>query len=144
MYGRSRYKYDDVTDRLTALEDKYVKVTWFERVSSGTSGSLSLPTGASVVLNEWQAGIDAVTTQLDPVDATGYPTFTSPEDSGGALITTTLDGDGNYVWSGKPSEYPIGIIYVYIVKFANFDKTYCIGGIEMVESYATGIMTSEV
>jgi len=126
-FGRDRYRYDRTGARLDVLEDKYVKASWFESISSGTSGSLSLPTGGAVVLNEWRAGIDALTTKMD----TGIPTFVSAEEADGTLITTTLDGDGNWALSGTPSAYPIGIVYVYKVKFIYYDSTYSLGEVEM-------------
>lgn len=112
--------------RVTSLEDTYVRTCWFEEIASGTSGTLSLPTGGAVVLNQWEGGVDALTSGVD----TNWPTFETPVDSGNAYITTTLDSSGNWNLSGTPSAYPIAIVYIYRVKFVSFDDSYAMFEVE--------------
>ena len=71
-----------IQNKVEALEDTYVKATWFEEIGSGTSGTLSsVPQYASVVLNEFAEGVDAILTTLDTF---GNPNYQTP---------TTIDGD---------------------------------------------------
>jgi len=107
-----------LTDSITALEDTYVKAIWFESISSGTSGTFSAPTGGTIVLNEWAAGVDALVSGID----SGVPTFEPVLDTEGVQVSATLDTSGNWTLSGVPvNGYPVSIIYAYTVKFTDFD-----------------------
>jgi hypothetical protein len=120
-------------ERVTALEDTYVKATWFEQVDSGTSGTISAPvTSATFLLNEWSAGVDALASKMD----TGVPTFESPVTAGGTVITATLDGSGNYTLSDTPDAYPVAVVYVYRCKHLYFDDTLTLFESEMVDFVA--------
>ena len=108
-------------DRITALEDTYVRFLWYQEISSGTSGTITPPTGGTIVLDQWAAGVDAVTSTIG---GTGQrPSFESVKDASGNIITATLDGSGNWTISGTPSAYPIAICYVYDVKLSQADRT---------------------
>ena len=119
----SIYGEDDITNlvnRMTSVEDIYVRLLWFEEISSGTSGTITPPTGGTIVLDQWAAGIDAVTSAI----TSGYnPTYESAKEADGTIITATLDGNGNWTISGTPSAYPIAILYVYDVKLTDLDRT---------------------
>ena len=106
--------------RVTNLEDTYVRTCWFEEIAGETNGTLSLPTGGEVVLNQWEGGVDALTSGV----STNWPTFESPVNVGGVVITATLDAGGNWSLSDTPSSYPVAIIYVYRVKLVSFDDAY--------------------
>ena len=118
------------------IGDLYVKVVWFEQINSGTSGTLTLPAQAEVVLDQWAAGVDALASTL----ASGVPDFISPATVGGVIVTATLDGNGVWTLSGTPSAYPVAIIYVYKVKFRYFGYTKQLGGYEFIPS-ADGVFT---
>jgi len=118
------------------IGDLYVKAVWFEQIDSGTSGTLTLPAQAEVVLDQWAAGVDALASTI----AAGIPDFISPTTAGDVIITATLDGDGAWTLSGTPSAYPVAIIYVYKVKFRYFDSTNQLGGYELIPS-ADGVFT---
>ena len=115
-------------DRVTALEDTYVKAAWFEQVDSGTTGTVTLPTGATIVLDEWAGGVDALASTMSG----GIPTYRSPTTSGLATITATLDGSGNYTLSGTPSAYPVAVVYVYKVSLKDLDIEKVLGGVEII------------
>ena len=103
------------------LGDTYVRFLWYQEISSGTSGTITPPTGGTIVLDQWAAGIDAVTSKIGE---TGQrPSFESAKDASGNIITATLDGSGNWTISGTPSAYPIAICYVYDVKLSQADRT---------------------
>lgn len=114
--------------------ETYVKCLWFESISSGTSGTLALPTQGTVVLDQWSAGVDALASQI----SSGIPTFVSPATAGGVTITATLDAAGAWTLSGTPSAYPVAIIYVYQVKLRYFNATYSLGSYELIPS-AVGV-----
>ena len=113
-------KFAPIDTRVTSLEDTYVRAHWFESVGSGTSGTISAPvTGATFVLDQWSAGVDAIVSTI----SSGMPTFVSPVDSGGTIITATFDSAGAYVLSNTPTAYPVAVIFVYRCKFKYFDDT---------------------
>jgi hypothetical protein len=105
--------------------DKYVKVLWFEEVASGTtSGTISKPAGAgpdvSFLMDEWGTDTDALLSTM----ANGRPTYQSPVDAGGNIVTTTFDTDGNFSFSATPVPAAAhAVIYVYICQLKNFDYT---------------------
>lgn len=115
-------------DRVTALEDTYVKASWFEQVNSGTTGTVTLPAGATIVLDEWAGGVDALASAMSG----GIPTYISPTTSLLVKITATLDGSGNYTLSGTPSAYPVAVVYVYKVSLKDLDITKVLGGVEII------------
>jgi len=119
---------ETVKNRITALEDTYVKALWFESVSSGTSGVVTLPTGATIILNEWANGVDALASKASG----GLPTFETVRTTLLVPITATLDVSGNWTISGTPSAYPISVVYVYKVKLSQLDVTKVLGGVEIV------------
>lgn len=109
-----------LTARITALEDKYVKALWYAEISSGTSGTITPPTNGTIVLDEWGAGVDAVTSTI----STGtHPDFISVKTAAGVVVTATLAANGAWTISGTPSAYPIAIVYAYEIKLINFDRT---------------------
>ena len=124
---------DAVSNRITVVEDKYVRVLWFEQINSGTTGTVTPPAGATIVLDQWAAGIDAVTSTITSGQR---PDFISAKTAAGVIITTTMDASGNWTISGAPSAYPIAILYVYQVTLLNFDRTYTL--VEEEVTQATG------
>jgi len=105
--------------RIAALEDKYVKALWYAEISSGASGTITPPTGGTIVLNEWGNDVDAVISTI----VTGKkPDFISAKTSVGAIVTATLAANGAWTISGTPSAYPIALVYVYETKLVNFDR----------------------
>ena len=101
------------------LGDKYVRSTRFATISSGTSGSVTLPPNSQVVLDDFGGTTDAIIT----TEQGGKPTFESATTSAGAIIATTFDSAGNYVLSGTPSAYPVAIVYRVQQQLKFFDST---------------------
>lgn len=116
----------------------YVKALWFASINSGTSGTISAPTGGTIILDQWAAGVDALASNISG----GLPDFTSPLTAGGAVITATLDSSGNWTLSGTPASYPVALIYVYKVAFANFNVDQSIGGLELTQGVMNSLATA--
>lgn len=112
------------------LEDKNVRTTRFAIISSGTSGTVSLPLNSTVVLDDFGGTTDAVISQVSG----GRPTYTSALDGSGNPVATSFDSSGNYVLTSSPSSYPIAIIYRVQQKLKNFDSTNTniVGGPEII------------
>jgi len=98
----------DIDDRFSNLEDKYVYFEIYESIGSGTSGTVTVPTGASILLDHYVGGADCV---LVAMDGSGKPTDTVPRTIGGAVVTSTLDAVGNHSFTGTPAAYPVAIVY---------------------------------
>lgn len=94
--------------RVTTLENVVNEYEIYYSVGSGTTGSVTIPTGSSIVAAQYgSANGIAVTT-----DAAGRPTDNAAKTSGGSVITVTLTtSTGAYTLSGTPSAYPIAIVY---------------------------------
>jgi hypothetical protein len=94
--------------RVTTLENVVNEYEIYYSVSSGTTGSVTIPTGSAIVAAQYgSANGIAVTT-----DASGRPTDNAAKTSGGSVITVTLTtSTGAYTLSGTPSAYPIAIVY---------------------------------
>ena len=101
------------------LGDKYVRSTRFATISSGTSGSVTLPPNSQVVLDDFGGTTDAIIT----TEQGGKPTFESATTSAGVIIATTFDSAGNYVLSGTPASYPVAIVYRVQQQLKFFDST---------------------
>jgi len=96
-------------DRVTALEDTNVRVKYFEETGS-TFGTLTIPTGSSIVLDRFASLVDAITLVLP---ASGQrPREQIPTDLNRTLVETTLDINGNYVLDRQPHDRVNGTNYV--------------------------------
>jgi len=98
--------------RVTTLEDtEYVYELW-ESIGSGTTGTVTLASGAVVLLDRYQGAADALVVQLQTGVPGDQPVYTAAS----ALVTTTFDTSGNYVLSGVPSSYPVALVYQIQIK----------------------------
>jgi hypothetical protein len=102
-----------------ALGGKYVRTTRFITIGSGTSGTVTLPPGATVVLDDFGGTTDA----LVSVMSGGKPTFNTPLTALGAPVATSFDSSGNYNFTGVPASYPVALIYRVEQTLQNFDST---------------------
>jgi hypothetical protein len=109
------------TYRITALEDKTFIVPWYETITSGTTGTLTLPTGGTLVLNQWSGSVSA---KCSTITITEKPTGISAKTSAGVDITVTISSNGAWALSGTPSAYPVAIVYYYQVKLFYFNSAY--------------------
>lgn len=103
--------------RLTALEDRYVRSQRFALISSGTSGTVTLPTNATIILDSFGGTTDAVVTTV----TSSRPNFAAATESDGTVVATTFDSGGNYVLTGIPSAYPVALIYWVRLRFEDYD-----------------------
>jgi hypothetical protein len=100
------------------IGDKYVRTTRFAIISSGTSGTITLPANSQVVLDDFGGTVDAVVSTVTG----GFPT-TIPAKTGTTVVATTFTSLGAWSLSSTPSAYPIAIIYRVRQKLLDFDST---------------------
>lgn len=101
-----------LNNRVTNLENNEYKILYFETISSAT-GTITKPTGATILLDQFYSGGDALVETL----SNGQPTGQSPLTIGGAVVSvTSFDTSGNYVLSGTPSSYPVALVYIFKIK----------------------------
>lgn len=98
---------------------KYVRSTRFATISSGTSGSIILPSNSEVVLDDFGGTTDAIISGIEG----GKPTYKPVYDALGNVVATTFDSDGNWVLSSIPVSYPVALIYRVQQHDKNFDST---------------------
>jgi hypothetical protein len=122
-YSISPSTVSTILNRLIALEDAPIKVTYFAVVSS-TSGTITPPTGATILLDQFASSVDVLTSKID---GNGNPTDITPQTVGGTYVTSTLTAGGVYALSGTPEDASIALVYVYSVARKNFDITKSIG-----------------
>ena len=99
--------------RVTTLENNEYKVTYYE-IISGASGSLTLPTGATINAGEFGLSGNAI---LSKIDGSNKPTFESPKTSGGTIVTASLnETTGAWVASGVYTDVNVALIYSIKIK----------------------------
>lgn len=77
------------------------------------TGTITIPTGATIVLDQFQGGADAFCSTI----VNGKPTLVFPVDSSGiAVDVATFDALGNFTLTGTPSAYPVALIYILKIK----------------------------
>ena len=97
--------------RLEYLETNEYKITYWASITTD-SGSITKPTGSTIVLDALSAGVDAVVETI----SNGQPTGFSPVTGGGAYVTvSSFDTSGNYTLSGTPSATPVALLYVITI-----------------------------
>ena len=84
-----------LSGNVTNLETRYARLTRFESIGTNTSGTVTVPTNETVVLDDFGGSYDAVVTHI----VSGKPDWTPVSDSNGVLVTTTFNSNGNYVLS---------------------------------------------
>ncbi len=112
-----------------------VRSTRFVSIGAGTSGTVTLPSNSTVVLDDFGGTVDAVVTQMSG----GKPTQSHALTSTGSVVATTFDSSGNWAFSAAPVAYPVGIIYRVYQTLTAFDSTSAdIWGDTAVDTAATG------
>lgn len=105
--------------RVTTLENNEYKITYYE-VVSGASGSLTLPTGATINAGEFGLSGNCV---LSKIDGSNKPTFESPKTSGGTIVTASLnETTGAWVASGTYTDTDVALIYSIKIKAINYSN----------------------
>lgn len=106
-----------LSNRSLILENNEYKITYYEIVS-GASGSLTLPTGATINAGEFGLSGNAV---LSKIDGSNKPTFQTPVTAGGAVVTTSLNvATGAWVASGVYTDTSVAVIYSIKIKAINY------------------------
>lgn len=102
--------------RITNLENNEYKILYFETISSAT-GTITKPTGATILLDQFYSGGDAIVETL----SNGQPTGQSPLTVGGSVVSvSSFDTGGNYTLSGTPSSFPVALVYIFKIKAIDY------------------------
>lgn len=99
-----------------------IKAAWYKEVSSGTTGTVAIPEGGSVTLDQFASGVDAICCGMS--GAGGFPTWAEVQESDGTIVAATLDENGNYTLTGAPAAYPVAVVFIYVVSFSDYDASY--------------------
>jgi hypothetical protein len=103
--------------RLSKLENEVYEYEIYELITSGLSGTVTLPTGASIISNQYPSGGDCFISKTD--QTTQRPIEEIAREISGEIINASLDINGNYVLTGTPKEYPVAIIYQIAISSIN-------------------------
>jgi len=99
------------------LTGNVYKIAYYEEVSA-TSGTITIPTGSTILLNQLPAGADALVSKVNV-----KPTGENPTTAGGAQVdVSSFDALGNYSLNGTPSAYPVAIIFWLAVPADQYDN----------------------
>ena len=103
-----------ITKAITDLENANAThpAEFFESIASGTSGTLSIPAGHVIQLNQWAGGVDGIVSGISG----GVPDGTAVLDASGEVVTTTLDSVGAWAFSSEPASYPVAIVADLLVE----------------------------
>lgn len=117
-------------NRVLNLENNEYKITYYE-IISGTSGSLTVPTGATINAGEFGLSGNAI---LSKIDGSNKPTFESPKTSGGTIVTASLNvSTGDWVASGTYTDADVALIYSIKIKAINYSNLSYANIVEEVE-----------
>ena len=102
-----------VNEKVTILEDLLYEYEIYENITSGTTGTVTVPTGATIRLDQYPNAGDCLITK---VGTDNRPIDEPPRTATGVEVTATFDNSGNYILSGTPVSYPVSIIYQVAIK----------------------------
>jgi len=121
--------------RITTLENNEYKVTYYE-IISGTSGSLTVPSQATINAGEFGLSGNAI---LSKIDGSNKPTFESPTTSSGVIVTASLNvSTGAWVASGTYTDPFVALIYSIKIKAVYYSNlTYA----NIIETAITNYVT---
>lgn len=112
--------------RITNLENNVYKITYYEIVS-GASGTITVPSQATVNSNEFGLSGNAL---LSKIDINNKPTYQSPTTLGGDAVTASLNtATGAWAVSGAYTDLYVALIYSINIKaeyFSNLNNFYII------------------
>lgn len=111
--------FEKLQGSMTNLENKHVTTTRFATISSGTSGTITLPTNSTVKLDDFGGTVDAVITG----STGGRPSNLPVLNASNSVVATTFDTNGGYVLSSAPSSYPVALVYRVIQNLKDFDSS---------------------
>ena len=107
-----RDKIETINTRIETLETNNEIYEIYENIGAGTSGTVTIPTGATILLDRYEDAGDCIITKADSANR---PIDDIAREASGAVITSTFDGSGNYSLSGTPSSYPVCIIFQVVI-----------------------------
>ncbi len=130
--------------RITVLEDNEYKITYYE-VISGASGSVTLPTGATINAGEFGLSGNAI---LSKIDGSDKPTYESPKTAGGVVVTASLNtSTGAWVASGTYTDSDVALIYSIKIKavyYSNLNYDRIIDTVELTDFPISQVITNGV
>ena len=113
-------------NRVYYLENNVYKITYYEIVS-GASGTLTVPSQATINSDEFGLSGNAL---LSKVDISNKPTYESPLTLGGTVVTASLNTvTGAWAVSGAYTDLNVALIYSIEIKaeyFSNLNTFYII------------------
>jgi hypothetical protein len=120
--------------RVTILENNEYKITYFTEISS-SAGTITIPTGATILLDQFQGGVDAYVTTIQ----NGQPTGVFPQTGlGVAVDVTSFNSLGDYTLSDTPSSYPVALIYILKIKAIDYSNLVITNILDLEDIGATG------
>ena len=117
---------DELNQRLSILENNVYKITYYEIVS-GTSGTLTIPTGATINAGEFGTSGNSI---LSKITGSNKVTFESPKDSSNNVVTANIALNGSWVTSGVYTDTSVAIIYsinISALDYQNLNNFYILG-----------------
>lgn len=112
--------------RITNLENNVYKITYYEIVS-GASGTITVPSQATINSNEFGLSGNAL---LSKIDINNKPTYQSPTTLGGDAVTASLNtATGAWAVSGAYTDLNVALIYSVNITaeyFSNLNNFYII------------------
>lgn len=119
---------DAIVTNVTNLGNNEYKIAYYAEINAA-SGTITKPTGSTIMLDQFFGGIDAVISTISG----GKPSGEMPVTAGGTVVdVTTFDALGNFVLSGIPSNYPCALIYTIKISATNYTNV----DLEFVIEYA--------
>lgn len=119
------------------LRGKNAVTTRFVSIGAGTSGTVTLPSNSTVILDDFGGTVDAVVTQMQG----GKPTQSHALTATGSVVATTFDSSGNWVFSAAPVAYPVAIVYRVFQTLINYTPTDSdVWGDAAVDTAATALL----
>lgn len=127
--------------RLSTLESNEYKVTYYTIVS-GTSGTITAPTGATIIQNEFGLSGNAV---FSKINGSNKVTFETPTTIGGTQVTVSLNtSTGAWISSGIYTDSSVALIYCLTISAANYHNLSTFYIIDSYESQdISGINTGD-
>lgn len=94
--------------RLQTLENNEIKVAYFTSISS-IAGTIAVPTGATILLDQFAGGVDAYVSTFSGSQPSGNNPITG---SSIVVDVSSFDAMGNYSLTGTPNSFPVALIYI--------------------------------
>lgn len=104
---------------VTTIGGKNVRTTRFVSIGAGTSGTASLPSNSTVVLDDFGGTVDAVVLQISGGKPLKAPALTAL----GSVVAATFDAGGNWTFNAAPATYPVALVYRVQQTELNFSST---------------------